>query len=41
MSLKDTYKIFKKNYKLNVKIINASYFFKKLKNITNPEKKEK
>jgi GMP synthase (glutamine-hydrolysing) len=39
---KSTYKIFKKKYKLNVKIINASkLYFKKLKNITNPEKKRK
>ena len=39
---KMTYKIFKKKYKLNVKIINASeIYFKKLKNVTNPEKKRK
>ena len=39
---KYTYKIFKKKYKLNVKLINASkLFFDKLKNITNPEKKRK
>ncbi len=39
---KNTYKIFKKKYNLNVKIINASkLFLKKLKNITNPEKKRK
>ena len=38
---KYTYKIFKKKYKLNVKLINASkLFLKKLKNIHNPEKKE-
>ena len=37
-----TYNLFKKKYKLNLKIINASkYFLKKLKNITNPEKKRK
>ena len=37
-----TYNIFKKNYKLNVKLINASkIFLKKLKNITEPEKKRK
>ena len=37
-----TYKIFKKKYKLNVKIIKASnLYFKKLKNISNPEKKRK
>ena len=39
---KSTYKIFKKKYKLNVKIIYASrIYFKKLKNITDPEKKRK
>ena len=39
---KYTYKIFKKKYNLNVKLINASkLFFKKLKNISNPEKKRK
>ena len=39
---KYTYKIFKKKYKLNVKLIDASrLFIKKLKNISNPEKKEK
>ena len=39
---KYTYKIFKKKYKLNVKLINASkIFLNKLKNITNPEKKRK
>tara|TARA_B110000285_G_scaffold234717_1_gene312691 strand:- start:1316 stop:2875 length:1560 start_codon:yes stop_codon:yes gene_type:complete len=39
---KSTYKIFKKKYKLNVKIIDASkLYFKKLKNITDPEKKRK
>jgi len=39
---KSTYKIFKNKYKLNVQIIYASkIFFKKLKNITNPEKKRK
>jgi GMP synthase (glutamine-hydrolysing) len=39
---KTSYKIFKKKYKLNVKIINASeIYFKKLKNIINPEKKRK
>ncbi len=37
-----TYKIFKKKYNLNVKLINASkIFFKKLNNVTNPEKKRK
>jgi len=39
---KYTYKIFKKKYKLNVKLINASkLFLSKLKNISNPEKKRK
>jgi GMP synthase (glutamine-hydrolysing) len=39
---KYTYKIFKKKYKLNVKLINASNFFlNKLKNVSNPEKKRK
>jgi GMP synthase (glutamine-hydrolysing) len=39
---KYTYKIFKYKYKLNVKLIDASkIFLKKLKNITNPEKKRK
>ena len=39
---KHTYKIFKKKYKLNLKLINASnIFLKKLKNISNPELKRK
>ncbi len=39
---KYTYKIFKKKYNLNVKLINASkIFYKKLKKISNPEKKRK
>ena len=39
---KFTYKIFKKKYNLNVKLINASnIFMSKLKNISNPEKKRK
>jgi len=39
---KYSYNIFKKKYKLNVKLINASkLYFKKLKNIDNPEKKRK
>ncbi|MDC0530514.1 glutamine-hydrolyzing GMP synthase [Pelagibacteraceae bacterium] len=39
---KYTYHIFKKKYKLNVKLINASsIFLKKLKNVSNPEKKRK
>ena len=37
-----TYNIFKKDYNLNVKLINASkIFLKKLNNITDPEKKRK
>ncbi len=39
---KYNYKIFKKKYKMNVKLINASkLFLKKLNNISNPEKKRK
>ena len=39
---KDTYRIFKKKYKLNVKLIDAAkLFFQKLKNISDPEKKRK
>ena len=39
---KYTYKIFKEKYDLNVKLIDASkIFLKKLKNISNPEKKRK
>ena len=39
---KYSYQVFKKKYKLNVKLINASkLFFKKLKNISDPEKKRK
>jgi len=39
---KSTYKIFKNKYKLNVKIVNSSKtYFKKLKNIVDPEKKRK
>ncbi|MDC0524515.1 glutamine-hydrolyzing GMP synthase [Pelagibacteraceae bacterium] len=39
---KDTYKTFKKKYKLNVKVIDASkIFLKKLYNVSNPEKKRK
>jgi len=39
---KFTYEKFKKKYKLNVKLINASkLYFTKLKNISNPEKKRK
>ena len=39
---KHSYNLFKKKYKLNVKLINASkLYFKNLKNISNPEKKRK
>jgi len=39
---KYTFQIFKKKYKLNVKLINASkLFLSKLKNISHPEKKRK
>ena len=39
---KDSFDIFKKKYKLNVKLINASkIFIKRLKGVTNPEKKRK
>ena len=39
---KYSYKIFKNKYNLNVKLIDASnYFLKKLKNVSNPEKKRK
>ncbi|MFL2883565.1 MAG: glutamine-hydrolyzing GMP synthase [Pelagibacteraceae bacterium] len=39
---KFTYRIFKNKYKLNVKLINASkIFLKKLKGVSNPEKKRK
>ena len=39
---KSTYKIFKNKYKLNVKIINASkVYLRKLKNVSDPEKKRK
>ena len=39
---KNTFKIFKNKYKLNVKLINASKnFLNKLENISNPEKKRK
>jgi len=39
---KRSFGIFKKRYKLNVKLINASkLFIKKLKGVTNPEKKRK
>ena len=40
--MKKTYKILRKKYNLNVKLINSSkIFLNKLKNITNPEKKRK
>ncbi len=39
---KHTYKIFKKKYNLNVKLVNASnLFLNNLKNVSNPEKKRK
>ncbi len=39
---KYTYKLFKKKYNLNVKLVNASkIFYKNLKNVSNPEKKRK
>ena len=39
---KHTYKVFKNKYKLNVKLINASeIFFKKLRRVSDPEKKRK
>ena len=39
---KYSYNVFKKKYKLNVKLINASkIYFKKLKNIYDPERKRK
>ena len=39
---KDSYYIFKKKYKLNVKLVNASsLYYKKLKNIKDPENKRK
>ncbi len=39
---KHTYKIFKKKYNFNIKLINASsVYLKKLKNINEPEKKRK
>tara|TARA_Y100001970_G_scaffold101229_1_gene127152 strand:- start:14009 stop:15553 length:1545 start_codon:yes stop_codon:yes gene_type:complete len=40
--MRDLYKIFKKKYKVNVKLINkSSLFLKKLKNVSDPEKKRK
>ena len=42
MNLNILIEYLKKKYKLNVKLIDASKFFlKKLKNITDPEKKRK
>ncbi len=39
---KQSYYIFKKKYKLNVKLINASkLYYKKLRNVVDPEKKRK
>ncbi len=38
----NSYKLFKKKYHLNIKLINASkIFYKKLRNISDPEKKRK
>ena len=38
---KYTYKMFKKKHRLNVKLVNAStIFLKKLKGVSNPEKKK-
>ncbi len=40
--LKKSYFLFKKKYKLNIKLINSrKIFYKKIKNVTNPEKKRK
>ncbi len=39
---KKSYKLFKYKYKLNIKLINSkNLFYKKLKNVTDPEKKRK
>jgi len=39
---KDLYKIFRKKYRINIKLINeSSLFLKKLKNISDPEEKRK
>ncbi len=39
---KNSYNLFKKRYKLNIKLINSKeVFYKSLKNITDPEKKRK
>ncbi len=39
---KYTYRVFKKKYRLNIRLIDASnIFLKKLKNVSNPEKKRK
>ena len=39
---KDLYKIFKNKYKINTKLVNqSSLFLKKLKNVSDPEKKRK
>ena len=40
--LKSSYNLFKNKYKLNVKLINSKQIFlRKLKNVTDPEKKRK
>ena len=42
MSLNTITKFLKKKYKLNVKLVNASnIFLRKLKDVSNPEKKRK
>ncbi len=39
---KDLYKVFKNKYKINVKLVNESFLFlKKLKDVSDPEKKRK
>ena len=39
---KYSYKLFKNKYKLNIKLINAKrMFYSSLKNVVDPEKKEK
>ena len=39
--VRDIKKLFMKNFKINLDIINASSFFNKLKRVVDPEKKEK
>ena len=38
---KYTYKVFKNKYKLNIKLVNASNIFQKIKKYFKPRKKEK